>query len=97
MVARKSIIGSTADGGLGFKDFCLLGYTSRLAALASILVLFSFEIFLWFPAATLRPEWWDLARHSLLSYIRGCWSFYLLLFSEQFHFCHPCFLFFCIA
>ena len=36
-VARKSIICSTADGGLGLKDFRLLGQASRLAALVSIL------------------------------------------------------------
>ena len=36
-VVRKSIICSTADGGLGLKDFRLLGQAFRLAALASIL------------------------------------------------------------
>ena len=36
-VVRKSIICSTADGGLGLKDFRLLGQAFRLAALVSIL------------------------------------------------------------
>ena len=62
-MARKSIICSTADGGLGLKDFRLLGQASRPAALVSIIedrcckAFFLLKYFCGSQLATLRPEW----------------------------------------
>ena len=65
-IARKSIICSLKDGGLGLKDFRLQGRASRLAALYTILnsrnckAFFLLKYFCGVQLSRLRPEWQDL-------------------------------------